>query len=194
MARGFLINGEGMVTVKGRSDSPVIATLAQLGLAADAVHVDYEFGQERIDVDAWGEADVQVFLAAVNVRMNMIHVDQAVLDECVRLSMGAPTTVGTTSRMGTLLGGNAARFDPPNNYIGLNIASPVAGKPYRFWYARLNTSPASYPLGTRKSVIGLNWRCIPYTNDPWGGGTAQPGTVVGMGAQGAVIWDRTPDS
>ncbi len=190
MARGFIISGESMVTVKGRSDSLVIANLAQLGLTVDAITVGLEFTQEAVDVDAWKETDVQTFLYAANISMNMIHFDEAVLEECVRLSAGSATVFGATSRMGTLLGGGAARFVPPNNYIGLNIASPVAALPWRFFYARLTTNPISYPLGTRKSVVSLNWRAIAYTNDPWGGGSAQPTTTAGTGCVDLRPWKR----
>jgi hypothetical protein len=92
------------------------------------------------------------------------------------------------------MGNGAARFAAGNNYIGLNLTSPVANLPYRFWYARLANDPFKAPMGTERQVVSLNWRIIAYSNDPWGGGTAQPNTVAGTGSLGAVLWDHVLDN
>src|SRR2546426_1017285 len=96
MARDFFIAGESLVQVKGRTDS-AIASLSQLGLSYDAIRVRPDVYHEDILLDAWGSrvpADVQVMLGAVSITINLIHVDQAVLRECLRLSMGGPTVEG----------------------------------------------------------------------------------------------------
>ena len=83
------------------------------------------------------------------------------------------------------MGGNVARFAAGNNFIGLNLTSPVASKPWRFYFAYLVAPPATFPLGTEKSIIGLQWRAIPFTVDPWQGGS---------GALGQILWDHVLDT
>ena len=83
------------------------------------------------------------------------------------------------------MGGGWPRFNSNNHYIGLNIASPVGIEPWRFYFAYLANNPYEFPLGTEKSVVKLNWRIVPYTEDPWGNGT---------GAQGTVLFDNVLDT
>lgn len=197
MARDFIINGETMVAVKGRTDS-AIASLTNLGLADTGIQISPQFYHDEINVDAWGQApvDVQFMLASVTVRMTMIHYDNSVLDTCVQLSMGGAPAIGQTNRAGQRLGNGLARFAPAlanpgtgynggNNLIGLNLSSPVLGKPWRFLYAFLSTQPATWPLGTKRSATQLTWTAIPYTTDPYNGG---------LGAYGATIWDHSTDA
>lgn len=186
MARDFYINGESMVTVKGRSDS-AIGSLSQLGLSADPIVVTCNFQHQDINVDAWGKApaDVQWMLADAMISMTLVHFDMTVLRTCVLLSMGGASNEGQVGRAGTRMGGNYARFAAGNNYIGLNIASPVVALPWRFYFAYLANNPITFPLGTERSLVRLTWRAVPYVTDPWNGG---------LGATNAYIWDRTADS
>ncbi len=198
-----------MVAVKGRSDS-AIPSITQLGLSTDPVRVTLDYEHRLMKVDAWGEAapDVQQMLGGATITMNLIHFDFAVMRECWRLSMGAPTTEGMFGRAGQRMGNNLPRFapagtldnngvaQPGNNLVGLNIFAPAGGValPWRFWYCYLQSPPFTFPLGAEKSTVTLNWRAILYTTDPWGGSTAQPSTVAGTGAQNAILWDRTLDT
>ena len=186
MARDFQINGECLVRVKSRSDSN-IGSLSELGLAQDPITVSMEFSHRDIKVDAWGAPppEIQFMLGTVSVSMNLIHLDRDVLDTCIRLSMGGAAAVGQLPRAGARMGGNVARFAVGNNFIGLNLSSPVQNKPWRFYYAYLANPPMSVPLGTEKSVYNLQWRVVPYTTDPWQGGS---------GASGQVLWDYVSDS
>jgi hypothetical protein len=197
MARGFYISGESLVQVKGRGDS-AIATVSQLGLSADQIHVALDSNYEDMTVEAWGHAppDVQYMLSSAIITMNLVHFDAAVLDECLRLSMGGAPTVGTVSHAGQPLGNNKARFavatgNPAtgaaggNNFIGLNITSPVAARPWRFLMTYLANQPMRHPLGVRRSIVSLQWRAIPYTTDPYNNG---------LGAYNTVLWDRTLDT
>lgn len=208
MARQFVINGESLVVVRGAVNT-LIAAKTELGLAADEIRVTTNFKHKDMIVDAWGSevpVDVQWMLADCLIDMNLIHYDPAILDECLHLSMGyAAVTpgpgatmpaggpgvaVGSTMRAGTPLGNNLPRFAQGNNYVGLTILSPVASKPYRFYYTYMTGPAMTLPYGTTKSITRVQFRAIPYTNDPYGGGTAQPLTVAGFGAQGATIWDN----
>ena len=187
MARDYFINGESLVSFKGNSASS-IGSLTQLGLSTDPIRVTLELHHKDIIVDAWGPevpADVQQFLAAVTVNINFIHIDRTVLDYCLQESMGGTTAVGTLARAGLRLGGGVSRFAVGNHYIGLNISSPVAAKPWRFYFAYLTGTPVDVPLGTEKSVISTTWRVIPYTTDPYGGGT---------GSLGTLLWDHILDT
>ena len=198
MSRDFYINGESMVTVKG---NPILGlgTLVQLGLTADPITVTHNFKHRDMNVDAYGgpegiPPDVQWMLGEVYVQMTLIHFDPAVLALCHQAAMGGALAEGSVARAGTRLGANGPRFGGGNVYIGLNIASPVVARPWRFWYSYIVGAPAQWPLGTEKSIVQLTWRCIPYTQDPWGGSASQPNTVAGGGAGGAIIYDRTADT
>lgn len=188
MGRDIYINGETMVNVKGNSGS-AIGSLTQLGLTdpQGIVTITLNYNHDDILVDAFGPnvpMDEQVFLSDAEITMTLVHFDEAVLEECLRLSLAAPV-FGQLSRAGTRMGANNARFAVGNSYIGLNIASPVAAKPWRFLTAYLTGPPVSWPLGTKRSLVSLKWRAVPYVQDPWGGGT---------GSQGVVLFDRTADT
>ncbi len=197
MARDFYINGETMVSVKGRADSE-IGSIQQLGLSEDPIRVSLNFRHEDINVDAWGgriPAEVQWFLSDAIITMNLIHIDRNILDVCFLESMGGATAIGSLRRAGARLGNNLPRFagggQLGNHYIGLNLSAPVGGVPWRFFTTYLTDSPFEQPLGTEKSIFTLRWRAIPYTQDPWGGVTAgNPGT----GAEGAQLWDYVLDT
>lgn len=186
MARDFFINGETMVAVKGNANSG-FPGLTHLGLADGPIRVRLDFRHMDIQVDAWGgeiPADVQCKLAAATISMTLVHFDRNVLDDCLGQSMGG-ASVGTVSRAGRRMGGGNARFALNNFYIGLNLLSPVGAKPWRFYYTYLTGPPMEFPLGTERSIVALNWRAIPYTTDPWGGGT---------GSTNAILWDHDTDS
>ncbi len=195
MVRRFVVNGESMISVKGAVDTP-IATLTELGLTDGPIVVTPTFKHMDISVDTWGSAphggippEIQAFLMDVTVQMSLVHYDPLVLDYCESCSIGAGSDgvgPGVMTRAGTLMGGNAARFAAGNNYISLNISSPVEATPWRFLTTYITGQPAvRYPLGTERSVVQLTWRAIPYTTDPYGGG---------FGALGVVIYDNTPDT
>ena len=192
MTRSLRVPGESMVYVRGPAGSVIAGNGNQLGLAVDEISITPQFFKEAVNVNAWGQApvDMQHMMAQVTISMNLAHFDRPFLDECIRLSMGGGTTVGQTGRAGRLLGNNLAQFAQGNLYIGLSIAAPVEGKPWRFYYCYLADQPVVFPMGVQRSIVNCNWVAIPYTNDPWGGGTAQGGTVAGTGAENAIIWDH----
>lgn len=188
MPRDFQIQGENMVFVKGMSNS-AIASLSELGLSEQPVKISVEFKNLDITLNAYGNqgvpADVQSMLATATISMSLIHFDPAVLDECVRLSMGGPVAgIGTVNAAGQRLGNNLARFAAGNRLISVNVASPVANKPYRFYYCHL-INTADYPMGTERQIVNVTFRAIPYTTDPWGNG---------LGATGNRLWDNTLDT
>jgi hypothetical protein len=201
MARDFFINGETMIAVKGRSDLVNIAALTNFGLCDTPIHVRLDFKTLPIKVDAWGDQvapEIQTMLTQAMVTMTLVHFDRPILDTLVQESQAGAPVIGQLARAGARMGNNLPRFAPSgtpnpatgvattgNHFIGLNIASPVGGKTWRFFYAMLANSPLEFPLGTERSIVTLNWLCVPYTQDPWN---------AGLGAQGTVLWDHSQDT
>lgn len=187
MARDFFINGETLVQVKSNTASS-ISSLSELGLAEGEIRCVPGFRHMDIIVNAWGNGqvppEVQFMLSDITIQMTLVHVDTTVLRECVRLSMAGASAEGTLPHTGARMGNNAARFAAGNNYIGLNLTSPIGGLPWRFLTAYLTGPPFDWPLGTERSVVTCNWRAIPYTTDPYNGGN---------GSLGAILWDHSSD-
>lgn len=191
MARNWFVNGETLVNVKGRSDSS-IGSLSELGLADGPIVIRPNFRHRDITLDAWGSevpAEVQFMLADVTVEMTLVHIDRDVLDTCILESMAGAPAIGQCRRAGALMGNNLARFAAGgatgNHYIGLNLSSPIGGKPWRFYFSYLTGPAMDHPVGTEKSLTRLTWRAIPYTTDPYGSGS---------GAQTSPIWDHVADN
>lgn len=183
MARDFKIPGEAMVYVRGRAGTS-IAAMQELGLAQQEVSISLRFFNEPINLDAWGKgtADVQHMLAGATINMDLIHFDRDVLDVCLAESMGGASAIGKLVRAGTRLGNGAALYAATNKLISVGIASPIEGKPWRFFTCYLGNQPATFPMGTKRSVVRCSWEVIPYTVDPWNSGS---------GATDSLLWDHT---
>ena len=200
MGRDFFIPGEAMVTVKGNA-ATLIASTQQLGLAEKQIQIAPSWRHEDLIVDAWGmkPVDVQWMMSDVRITMDLIHFDSVVLSACITEAMGGILlTEGQVNRAGQRMGNNLPQYSTSaipsqgNHYISLNILTPAIGEALNWWfpYCYLSEPPFTFPLGTEKSVVRLNWRAIIYTTDPWGGGLAQPATTPGTGSAGAVLWKR----
>ena len=186
MARDWYINGPSMVSVKGATDTS-IDTLTELGLTTDQISVSPTWKQSDMEVNAWWGAppEVQIQLAMVTITCNLINIDYAILQECIRLSQGGSSAEGTLAIAGALLGNGKARFEAGNNLIGLNISSPVEENPWRFLYCHLTSQPLQVDLGSEKSIWRTQWRCIPYDVDIYNNGS---------GSDGYVLYDHTADT
>ncbi len=197
MPRDFRINGPTLVLVKGSSSDQILGDIKELGLSDQSIRVQLDIRHRDINVDAWGgeiPADVQCMLAGCNVIMSLIHLDLDVLDACIRASMGGTNAIGFLPRTGARLGNDAARFaggglNARNHYIGLNLTSPVLSKPWRFYTTYLQ-GIQEIPLGAEKSIYQLNWRVIPYTQDPYSMLVAN----YGQGGLDHPLWDHTLDT
>lgn len=185
MSRRVVVFGESMVYVKA-APGTLIGNLTECGLSDNPIQITFSPIHDDIILDAWGKVpmDVQFKGSFATINIGFIHFDPDVIEECQRLAAGGPSSPGRLGRAGTLLGNGLGRFVPGNNYVGLNIASPVAGRPHRFYFAYL-VSPTTLPVGAEKTVIQTQWRAIPYTTDPWQGGA---------GALNTPFWDHTLDS
>lgn len=190
MARDFDIPGPALVLVKGRSDS-VIGALSELGLSDQVINVQLNFRHKDITVECWGELppEVQFKLADIRISFNLVHFDRTVLEACLNESMGGAPAFGQLAGAGYRLGNNKPRFGAGgvngNHYIGLNITSTYNGVPWRFLHCYMEGTPAEFPLGVEKSIVRTNWRCIPYTQDPYNGGA---------GAYGVTLCDHVLDT
>ena len=100
-------------------------------------------------------------LADVHIRMSLVHFDKDVLSACISESM-AGGDEGDLAGAGTPMGGGAGLGADGNHYISVNLLSPVLDNPWRFLACYLSEQPVQYPLGTERSLVALNWRCIPY--------------------------------
>lgn len=189
MARDYFIAGEVMAYVKGRAGTG-IANLTELGLSSEQVRLTFSFKNKGIAVDAWGgelgpPAEIQVFLASVQIQLILVHFDPAVLDICMQESLGGTSAPGRMARAGARMCNNSVRFSATNHFISLNLASPVGNKPWRFYHAYLSEPPVAWPLGTERSAVTTNWTAIPQATDPWNGG---------LGAFDAILWDNILDN
>lgn len=199
-SRDWNINGETLVRVKGAGALANLTTglpqVWELGLALEAVRVRPRFVHHDVHCDDFGPeipAEVMVLLADVTVRMDLVHYDHTVLDACLAESLGGSVDAqgrpapGTLAGAGTLLGGNNAPGAAGCHFISLTLTSPVLAYPWRFPGAYLTGPAAEFPLGTEKTVVRVEWRCVPYT--PYG--TQDP--TKELLSAGAILWDRNPD-
>lgn len=183
MARDFFINGETMVYCKNSA----LGGLQQLGLSDNQISVSPSFKFLEIQVNAWGDEppEVQFMLASVDISISLVHFDRALLDICISESMGGAPSVGQLPRAGARMGNNLPLQTAGNHYIQLSLSSPVGNKPWNFLACYLSENPVEFPLGNERSIVSTKWHCIPFSTDPWGGGT---------GSQGIVLWNYATPS
>lgn len=199
MARDFQINGPAMVYVKGTT---TLSATSELGLSDKQITITPNFVHQDIHCDDFGPTippDVIWLLADVTIQMTLVHYDPAVLNLCLGCSMAnavGANNEGTVVSAGTIMGA------PANNYISLNIASPVGQLPWKFPTAYLTGPPMELPLGSDRTIVTLRWRAIPYT--PLTVTTTTEGdspsnmvtttTPNECKSSGAILWTHTLDT
>ena len=234
MPRDFQINGETLVRVRfgghlaggvggGVIDgalfpgtAPVAGgsgQLYELGLAVEDVTVMPQFSHKDVKCDDFGPdipAEIIAMLAAVYVRMRLVHYDVNVLEAAQGEAFGgnaAPTVgAGATSMVmpgaGALLGHGLPIGMSGNHFVSLNLLSPQLLYPWQFPAAYLAGQPVEYPLGTEASMVSCVWRCVPYSYPGEGAGTAltasgssASGNPFGkeVSSSGRTLWNRTLD-
>lgn len=217
--RDFIINGEALVRVKGNGElakpessglSPGDARtgLWELGLADAGITITPRFYHMDVKADDYGPgvpADVRWMLAEATIRMNLIHYDTDILENCIVESMAG----GFGGRMmgaGTSMGGGRPPMSSGCHYISLNILSPVLDQPWRFPTAYLSETPVTRSLGAGATIAECNWRAIPYESPlAWlsGGSLASGGILISgfvyspqiqeVQSSGACVWDYEED-
>lgn len=222
MSRDIIINGETLVKVKGNNNAILggpfgtISTLQELGLTdpQGEVRIAPRFVHRDIFTDDYGTeipAEVLWFLADVNITMTLVQFDLKVLDACISEAMGGgggtginvgnfpdgtPAFAGALASAGLPMGGGLPVTIAGCHYVSLNILSAELGYPYRFPSSYLADRPEVRKLGTKRSMVELNWRAIPY-----GGfgvysrtGTAARNTTGEVTSEGKILWDHTLDT
>lgn len=177
--------------MKSRSDS-AIATTTALGLSDVGIRITLNTRYDDIMVDAWGQevpVDVQTMLSDAQINMTLVHFDRGVLDVVLALSMGGGgISIGQVVSAGQRLGQGLPIFSPGNSLISLNLTSPVGNKPFLFPTTYLTGPGMEYPIGTKRSIVNLNWRALPYAFPTQAnGGIADPYNG-GLGSQGVPLW------
>lgn len=214
MARDFTIHGECLVKVKGGlhlSGRPV-GELAELGLATDQIRIIPKFNHYEVRVDDFGlDCPVEILtqLAEVRINMALIHFDRNVLDICIDEATGGAGIIGgfgTAGKMtsaGQPLGNGRPIFSSGNHYISLNITSQIVGQDWRFRSCYLAEQPMEYSIGSKSSIVVLNWKAIPYVPLFQSGGTNTSKSIIIDGivynpqeirSSGVVLWDRNLDT
>lgn len=240
MARDIIINGESLVRVKFGAhvndpwinpfypDYPTTAlgdvtpafagtTIYNLGLAIGSIKVSPKYSHHDIHPDDFGPevpAEVLSNLMEASIHMTFVHWDIDVMRFCLAEAHGGERIAGFLGEgvmkgCGIPLGGGKRIWESGNHYVTLAILSEQLGLPWRFPTTYIMGN-AILPLGTKRSLLDVTWRAIPYVapflrvptntypdypNDyvPGGGG---PGvselSSEYASSAGSVVWDHEP--
>lgn len=208
MARDFQVRGQTLVVVEtidpdeeniNNDIYPI-----ELGLTIpDGLVVTPKLIHKDIKCDDFGPdvpPEIMFMLAEVRIKMQLVHFDEDILRVCADESMGGSQD-GVLAGAGTVMGGNRELGDDGNHYIGIYLLSVGnrAGErgvvtSWHFLSCFL-TEPVSmeYPIGVNRSIVTLNWRCIPYKRLTTsrvlnaGSNTTVPDEVK---SAGSILWDR----
>lgn len=187
MARGYVVNGECLVLVKGMVGTE-IEEITELGLAEKGIIITPKYVHKDIRVDDFGPevpADVLAMIAECSIAMTLVNFDPYILDACLSESMGGGVA-GTMAGAGIPLGGGIPLYEEDCHYITLSLTSPNEefdfGLPaWNFLATYMPVKPMEYPIGTEKTLARLLWRAIPYVEP------TSDGEIL---SAGAVIWNR----
>jgi len=172
MGRGFYILGDTKVTVKGTN---LLGGTQTLGLCEGPVKVTPRYKHMDIKADDFGgdiPPEVLWMLADATVHMTLVHFDPILLEACLALAMG--------NNVDGKCGGAGMPLGAAGNLLSLGIAG--TNYAWRFPSSYLSERPASWPMGTERSQVELQWRAIPYV-----------GFTTDIRSLGAVVWDHTLD-
>ncbi len=209
MANAYNINGETMVMAKGGAHFATVPGLGgivmsqptQVGLASDSIRITPTFRHTNVPSADFGPAvppEVMFNLAHVDISMGLIFWDNQVVDLCMAEAMGglgAGFGAGKMQPAGQMLGRGRPLLASGNSFISMVLLSPVLGIPWRFPASYLTAPPLEIPLGTKASLIQLNWRAIPYASPLLSGGNFTSGNPRGKDvlSSGVVLWDHFTD-
>ena len=166
MPRNFYIMGACMVLVKGCSSNFPITGVTQLGLTDGPIHVSLKHYHKDIYVDDFGDRappEVLTMLGEATITMTLTHFDSTVLGACIAEAQQGGTE-GTFGECGQPMGSQQPLFSANNHFISVNIQTDVfsSAQDWRFRACYLADTPYQWQLGTSRSLVSLNWRCIPY--------------------------------
>lgn len=162
----------------------------QLGLTIDPVRILPRYVHRDVFTDDFGpDVPVETLwnMAECNIAMTLVHYDAALLSVCMGSSMGAGTSLlndvdGAMGPAGRPMGFGRGLGTALCNYITLYLKpAQSTWEPYRFLATYLNSQPLEIPYGTERTLVKLNWRCIPYR---------ELTTAEISSAAGIVLWDH----
>lgn len=166
MTRQYVVYGESMIYVKGRSTSGIGVYKREIGLTDSPIRITIKINHKAVHPDDFGPdvpANFHTNLAEVIVRMTLVHYDDYILRTCIRESMVSAGIIdGVCPPGGTPIGNGGALFSSTNYFISLNIL-PLNGLHWRFPACVLSPS-LEYPIGTSLTSPELVWRGIPYAS------------------------------
>ena len=194
MTRAYQVFGEFIISVSGGQFSGK----QELGLTSDPWRLHPRYVHRDVTTDGFGPVvPVETLwdMADALVSLTLVHYDQGILDQCMRAAMGGGgydagnpggggAMDGFLGQAGRPMGLGAALGSTENQYTTVYIEPTADGTilPYRFRACYLDGRPLEVPYGSERSLVKLNWRCIPY----------QPLTAAEISSvNGVPIWDRT---
>lgn len=211
MSRQYHITGEHMVYVQNQKlvelfnnpfeNSNVVLTptdFFELGLTQDSTNITLNFAHQDVYTDDYSpgapaEILTGMFRDAI-IDMTLVHYDDAVLETCLNLSIGA-TTFGASGRPGTPMGKWKGVLEDGCLFTTLYLQPAIRFEisvlgvrdqqelPWRFFFAYL-TGSARYPIGTEKSLVQLQWRAVPYYKP------TDPSSTTEISGRNAILFDR----
>ena len=218
--------------------------LVELGLATEEIKITPKFHRREVHIDDYGPevpAEIMWMLAEVNISMKLIHFDQNILSVCLKNSMGGATANafpqgiirggdadggrriglswggGVMKPAGSFMGNYKPLTYSGNYYLTLGLQCEQFPESMRYWrfFATYIDDVFEYPVGTERSIVELNWRCIPYpvrltyiinsgpgalgniglfiSGTNTSGTTFNPGTISQSGelmSSGVALWDN----
>jgi len=182
--RGFYINGEVLVTVRGNaalalSGGPNVET-HELGLCSESVRIIPRFYHKEVYVDDYGPsipAELLAMPADCLIRTSLVHYNPIVLEACIAESNANIPRAWESFKLppaGTPMGGAKFLGSSGCHYIELNLSSPIEELPYLFKAAYLTGPPVEIPIGAQRSIAICNWRSIPYAEPQYIGKLGEP--------------------
>lgn len=205
MARDFQIDGECLASVRlgaHISVSGSLSGIAEFGLTQKEVIVLPTFYHADLIVDDFGPnvpPELLWMIAEVRIFMTIIHYDESLFDQLMNEAM-CGSADGTLVGAGAPMGANKVLYASGNHLVGLSLTSPVLGKPWLFPATYITGQPLEIPMGTRRKVLRINWRAIPYTTPPGqsvlvtsGSQAASSGNTpsFGLASSGVQLWKRS---
>lgn len=190
MPRSYNVYGETLIRVKGGPQSSLI-TSTDLGLTNEPIVITPRFYHKDIPVDDFGPevpAEILRMPVDISIQMTLVHYDATVLALCTRETLGNSPDIlnldGVLGSAGEPMGKALALFARGNRYISVNLISGLflaqGKRPIRFRCCYLDGKPLEIPLGTTRTLVKLNWRCIPYV---------QPNSNDEILSEDAVLFD-----
>lgn len=185
MARNYYVNGETLVKLKGGAHLQNFgmsgSSVVTLGVAADPIEISYNFNHQDQHTDRFTNekpVDVMWMGGDAIIKINLIHFDNDILDTAISESMdGYSPNNGSTGIPGLTLGHNLAPYASGCRYMGLGLTSSItSGRSFPTCY--LHQQPVQVPLGTKRSIVQVQFRAVRYAKMNTDGTVAESASLL----------------